>query len=299
MAFKKMEIQLPPRLWMITARSGDGKSHFSMQMRAPLLPIDADRKLIGTQRHAVGDVYEFSPNHADALDVDRIAEILETDMPGSSVSTIILDSITPILEPIIMDAMARAQTSKNKIAPFKAKADAVKKLTHSLHKWGCDVLWVYHIEDGVDASGNRAQRTSIPATELARIAKSVNMRLSIVRDGDRRGIHVDYAQHGQFGMTLWDEVGGWKGMPEIIETTVYANGVLAAPAEPVTFTGPADAIAWAFAQGCFRDAVHAQNAYEKCKEATKPRTASEMWSAWIEDVKRRVIEAENTTQLAA
>ncbi|MCB1717859.1 MAG: hypothetical protein KDK05_22255 [Candidatus Competibacteraceae bacterium] len=292
MAFKRLEVKLPPRLWMITARSGDGKSHFSMQMRAPILPIDADNKILGTQRHAVGDVYEFSANHADALHVERIATILDANMPDSGVATITLDSITPILEPIIAEAMEQAKSSKNKIAPFKAKADAVKKLTHSLHKWGCDVLWIYHIDDAVDTSGNKTQRTSIPATELARIAKSVNMRLSIVRDGDRRGIRVDYAQHGKYGMTLWDEVGGWRGMPERIEQVVYSDGVLATPIDPTSFANQSDAIAWGFGQGCFGDSVHSKNAYDKLKEQINPKNAQEMWSAWISDVKRRVSELE-------
>jgi len=277
---------------MITARSGDGKSHFSMQMRAPILPIDADRKIIGTQQHAVGDVYEFSDNHADALDVNRIAAILGENMPGSGIATITLDSVTPILEPIILSAMEKARTSKNKISPFREKADAIKKLTHALHKWDTDVLWVYHIEDSVDHQGNKTQRTSIPATELARIAKAVNMRLSIVRDGERRGIRVDYAQHGKYGMTLWDEAGGWKGMPERIERAVYAEGVLATPLEPTAFANPAEAIAWGFGQGCFRDAVHSQNSYEKLKEERKPQNAAEMWTLWIADVKRRMAEAE-------
>lgn len=295
MAFKKMTVKLPPRLWMLSARSGDGKTHFSMQMAAPILPIDADRKLIGTQRHAVGDVYEFSAEHADALSVESICRILDQDMPDSGVATITLDSITPILEPIITAAMEQAKTAKNKIAPFQKKAEAIKKLTHALHKWGCDVLWIYHIEDSVDTSGNRTQRTSIPATELARIAKAVNMRLSIVRDGDRRGIRVDYAQHGKYGMTLWDDAGGWKGMPERIEREVYADGVLTTPLEPTTFANPADAIAWGYAQGCFRDAVHAGNAYEKCKAAVQPANAAAMWCAWKGDVKRRMAEPQEVT----
>jgi hypothetical protein len=288
MAFKKMTDKLPPRLWMLTARSGDGKSHFSMQMQCPILPIDADRKIIGAKQYAVGDVYEFSANHADALSVERIATILDNNMPGSDIATITIDSVTPILEPIIVEAMEKAQSSKNKIAPFKAKADAIKKLTHALHKWGTDVLWIYHIEDSIDTSGNRTQRTSIPATELARIAKSVNMRLSIVRDGERRGIRVDYAQHGKYGMTIWDDVGSWRGMPERIEKAVYADGVLSAPADPTTFANPADAVAWGFAQNCFRDAVHAKNAYDKVKEEHKPDSAAKMWALWVADVKRRM-----------
>lgn len=71
-------------------------------------------------------------------------------------------------------------------------------------------------------------------------------------------------------MTLWDETGAWRGMPECIEAAVY-GGLTAKEqdalehAAPTSFTGPAAAIAWGFEQGCFRDAVHAANAYEQVK----------------------------------
>jgi hypothetical protein len=297
MAFKKLSNKLPPRLWMLSGRSGDGKSLFSMQMRGPLLPIDADHKLHGVAQHAVGELYEFSTDHADALSVDAICRILDEDMPGSGVGTIVLDSITPILEPIILDAMAQAQQSKSKIAPFQAKANAVKRLTHALHKWGCDVLWIYHIETTHTHNGEQTERTSIPATELARIAKSVNMRLSIVCDGDRRGVRVDYAQHGKYGMVLWDDSGHWAGRPEQIEQAVYADGVKAQPTLPTGFSGPEDAIAWAWGYAgapAFHDALHVKNAYQKLKEEHKPQSAQEMWDLFIADVMHRKIAAEQT-----
>lgn len=302
MAFKKLSTKLPSRLWMLSGRSGDGKSLFSMQMRGPLLPIDADHKLHGVAQHAAGELYEFSTDHADALSVDAICRILEQNMPDSGVGTILLDSITPILEPIIIDAMEQAKQSKSKMAPFQAKATAVKRLTHALHKWGCDVLWIYHLETTHTQNGDKAERTSIPATELARIAKSVNMRLSIVRDGERRGVRVDYAQHGRYGMTLWDDSGYWTGMPERIEQAVYAEGVKAQPSIPSGFSGPEDAIAWAWSFAgapTFRDALHVRNTYDKLKADHKPQSAQEMWDLFIGEVMRRKLEVEQGDDLAA
>jgi hypothetical protein len=84
-------------------------------------------------------------------------------------------------------------------------------------------------------------------------------------------------------------------MPERIEAAVY-GGLSEDDQEeieklrPTSFSGPAAAIAWGFDQGCFRDAVHAQNAYEKLKAEVRPSKAAAMWAAWIADVKRRIAE---------
>lgn len=37
----------------------------------------------------------------------------------------------------------------------------------------------------------------------------------------------------------------------------------------------------------FRDEVHAKNAYEKLKRKRVPKSAVEMFDAWVEDVERR------------
>lgn len=126
------------------------------------------------------------------------------------------------------------------------------------------------------------------------------MQLRIIEDGDRRGVHVDWARRGRSGMTLWDDSGSWQGMPEKIEAAVY-GGLTAEQmanmesATPTAFSGPEEAIAWGMEQGCFRDAVHAKNAYDKVKAERKPKTAADMWRLWIEDVKRRETE---TTEAA-
>lgn len=289
MAFKKLQKKLPPRVWLLKGRSRSGKSVFSMNMRGPLLPIDADNKLFGSQQYAVGEVLEFSENHADAVNVARIEQILETNMPDSDIKTIIVDSVTPILEPLIIKAM---DTTKGGVGRWQAKSAAMKKLTYATTKWGGDVLLIYHIDDTMNADAKMVEKTSITVTELARLNKHFNMSLSVVEEGSRRGIRVDYAQHGKYGMTIWDDNGYWRGMPEKIEEAVYAGGVLDHPERPTSFGGPDLAIAWGMAQGCFRDEVHAKNAYEKLKAEKKPTSAGEFWPMWIAEVDRRVAEAE-------
>lgn len=297
MAFKKLQQKLPPRVWLLKGRSRSGKSVFSMNMRGPLLPIDADNKLYGSQQYAVGEVMEFSDNHADAVNVSRIEAILEQNMPDSGIKTIIVDSVTPILEPLIIKAME--STATNKISAFAPKATAMRKLTYAATKWGGDVLFVYHIEDTHNARAQEVERNTITDVELARLNKHFNMSLTVVEENGRRGIRVDYAQHGKYGMTIWDDNGYWRGMPEKIEEAVYASGVLAAPERPTSFANPAQAIAWGMAQGVFRDEVHAKNSYEKLKAEKQPKTAQEMWAAWIEKVDRYVAESESEPEAIA
>lgn len=290
MAFKKLQQKLPPRVWLIKGRSRSGKSVFSMNMRGPLLPIDADNKLYGSQQYAVGEVMEFSENHTDTVDVARIEKILEENMPGSGIKTIIVDSVTPILEPLILKGM---ENTSGGMGRWQPKAAAMKKLTYACTKWGGDVLFVYHIDDSMNSSAKMAEKTSITTVELARLNKHFNMSLSVVEEGNRRGIRVDYAQHGKYGMTIWDDNGYWRGVPEKIEEAVYAGGVLAEPERPASFAGPANAIAWGMAQGCFRDEMHAKNAYEKVKTDKSPKTPQAMWDAWLEEVDQRVSEMES------
>lgn len=288
-AFRKLQQKLPPRVWLLKGRSRSGKSVFSMNMRGPLLPIDADNKLFGSQQYAVGEVMEFSDDHADAVNVASIESILEDNMPNSGIKTIIVDSVTPILEPLIIKAM---ETTKGGIGRWQSKSAAMKKLTYATTKWGVDVLFVYHIDDSMNADAKMAEKTSITPVELARLNKHFNMSLSVVEEGNRRGIRVDYAQHGKYGMTIWDDNGYWRGVPERIEEAVYAGGVLDQPERPTAFASPDLAIAWGMAQGCFREELHAKNAYEKVKAEQKPRSAAEMAAYWLAEVDKRVAEVE-------
>jgi hypothetical protein len=270
-----------------------------MNMRGPILPIDADNKLFGSQQYAVGEVMEFSDNHADTVNVARIESILEQNMPDSGIKTIIVDSVTPILEPLILKAMESTQT--NKIAAFAPKAAAMKKLAYTTTKWGCDVLFIYHIEETTNAKATKVEKNTITDVELARLNKHFNMSLTVVEEGNRRGIRVDYAQHGKYGMTIWDDNGYWRGMPERIEEIVYASGVLAEPERPTSFSDRAHAISWGMAQGVFRDENHAKNSYEKLKAEKNPQGAQAMWDAWITKVDGYVAESveSNESELVA
>jgi hypothetical protein len=295
MPFRKMQRRkYPPRLWELRGYPGSGKSTFAAQMRAPILPIDADGRFAEVLHLVEGDAYQLSDEAADHTNVRRIADLLEANMVGSDVSTIVLDSLTTIIAPLVTKAIQAndAGENRNRVAAFKEKALAMRLLQDSLTRYGTDVLWIYHIHDGRDSKGNPVTRSTISETELARLMRSVNLKLEIVVAQGRRGIKVVWARRGRSGMVLWDETGCWREMPEKIEQAVY-DGLSEEErqrlerGEPVVFPSPEVALAWAVESGAFDDEVHARNAYDKLKEEHQPRTAYEMAALWIGEVQRR------------
>lgn len=295
MPFKKMSTQQhPPRQWALVGYPGTGKSTFASQMATPMLVVDADHRFTEVAGKATGEVYELSDNPADNVDAEQIAKQLRANMPGSDVKTVIIDSLTSILSPLVVEAIMDndAGRNKNRVSAFKDKAMAMRLLQDTITGWGCHTLWIYHLRDGLDGKASKTESTSISTVELARLRRSLNMQLRVVQEGNKRGVKIEWARKGHSGMTLWDETGVWRDMPERIEQAVYGGLTVEdqeriADQTPTKFASGADAVAWGFEQGCFRDAVHTQNAYDKVRTEKAPQNAQEMWKYWIEDVQRR------------
>lgn len=295
MAFQKMnKAAFPPRQWALVGFPEAGKSTFATQMRGPILPIDADHRFAEVAYLAESDVLELSGDAADHVNAERIAALLKENMSGSGIKTIVIDSLTSIITPLVVEAILDndAGRNKNRVAGFKDKALTMRLLQDTITGYGVDTLWIYHLRSGLDASARQVESMTISAVELARLRRSLNMQLRIVEDGDKRGVKVDWARRGRSGMTLWDDSGCWRWMPEKIEAAVYggltADQMSAFEKQaPTSFSGPEEAIAWGFEQGCFRDALHAKNAYDKVKNERKPKTANDMWRFWVEDVEKR------------
>jgi len=298
MAFKKMiSTKYPPRLWAMVGYPGSGKSCFATQMRGPLLVVDADHRftevvgLAGTR-----DVYELSGVATDNTDPDRVAAILAENMPSSDVATIVVDSLTAIITPLVVQAMVDkdAGREKNLAAAFRTKALAMRQLQDAVTRWGADVLWVYHLMDARNGQGQALVRATVSQTELARLTRSINMQLKIIQEGERRAVKVVWARRGRSDITLWDETGTWAGMPERIEAAVY-DGLTEADQErieeeiPEVFPNAETAIAWGFERGAFKALEHARNAYEKLKREAQPKTAKEMARLWVADVQARLM----------
>ena len=190
MAFSKLSPTLyPRRLWGLVGFPGSGKSTFAVRMRAPMLAIDADHRFSEVLAIAGGDVYQLSDTPADNVNPERIAAALRANMPGADVRTVIVDSLTAIMAPLVTGAILDndAGRQKNKMGSFKAKALAIRLLQDSIGAWGTDILWIYHLQQGRDAQANEVTTTTISRTELARLSRSLNLGLCIVEDGARRG----------------------------------------------------------------------------------------------------------------
>ena len=297
MPFRKMsENQLPPRLWSLFGFPGSGKSTFAAQMRGPLLVVDADHRFREVLDLA-GDrgVYELSAVASDNADPDRVAALLAENMPGSEMGTIVVDSLTAIIAPLVTQAMVDkdAGREKNLAAAFRTKALAMRQLQDAVTRWGTDVLWTYHLQDARDAKGRELVKATVSRTELARLTRSINLQLEIVQDGDRRGVKVVWARRGRDGVTIWDETGTWAGMPELIEEAVY-SGLSQVDQDqikreiPEIFPNPETAIAWGVEQGAFNALQHARNAYDKLKREKKPKDAGEMAGLWVAEVRARL-----------
>ena len=298
MAFKQMaKTKYPPRLWALVGYPGSGKSTLATQMRGPLLVVDADHRFQEVLDLA-GDraVYNLSDVATDDTDPDRVAALLAENMPGSDVATIVVDSLTAIITPLVVQAMVDkdAGRTKNLAQGWRTKALAMRQLQDAVTRWATDVLWIYHLMDARDAKANEVIRATISKTELARLTRSINMQLEIVQDGEKRGVRVVWARRGRSGMTLWDETGAWTGMPEKIEEAVY-GGLSEADQErieretPATFPNPETAIAWGLKRGAFEALQHARNAYDKLKREKRPRNAQEMAALWVADVQVRLV----------
>lgn len=296
MSFKKMsKPEYPPRLWALVGYPGSGKSTFATQMKNPMLVVDADHRFAEVLTLAEGDVFQLSDQPTDNVDADTITHLLADGMPSADVQTIIIDSLTAIISPLVVQALIDKDTgrAKNLAAAFRTKALAMRQLQDAVTRWGTDVLWIYHLQDARDEKAREVVKSTVSPTERARLVRSINMQLNLVQDGDRRGVKVVWARRGRSGLTLWDDTVTWAGMPERIEREVY-GGLSAEDQDrieaetPAMFPNPETAISWGLEQGAFEALPHARNAYDKLKREKKPKDATEMAALWVADVQKRL-----------
>jgi len=268
-------------------------------MAGPILAIDADHRFAEVLPLAAGSVYELSDSPADNVDADRITALLAKNMPGAKIGTIVVDSLTAIITPLVIQAIQDKEAGrvKNLAAAFRTKALAMRQLQDAVTRWGTACLWVYHLNDARDAKGKELVKATVSATELARLTRSINMQLEIIQDQDgKRGVKVVWARCGRDGLTLWDDSGTWADMPARIEAAVYDGLSKADQAEieqraAGAFPTPAAAIDWGLEQGAFKALQHARHAYEKLKADRQPKDAETMADLWRADVARRLAEA--------
>ena len=295
MAFKKMKKPAyPPRHWSLVGYPGSGKSTFAAQMRGPKVVVDADHRFTEVLELSNDDVFSLSDDPQDNVDTDHIARCLYENMPNSGVKTIIVDSLTAIITPIVVKVMLDKEKgrSRNLMAGMKEKAMAMRQLQDAVSRWGTDVLWIYHLQDARDGKAKEITRNSVSETELSRLMRSINMQLKIVQNGNKRGVEILWARRGRSGITVWDESGCWKNMPEQIEKAVY-DGLTQQEKEqieaetPAHFPNAETAINWGYEKGAFSTIEAARRCYETLKKEERPSTAQEMATLWITEIRAR------------
>ena len=299
MAFKKMvREKYPPRLWSLVGYPRAGKSTFASRLKGPMVVVDADHRFQEVLPLASDEVFELSETRSDNVDPNQITKLLNKNMPNSGVETIVVDSLTAIITPLVVQAMIDhdAGREKNLSAAFRTKALAMRQIQDAITRWGTDVLWIYHLQDSRDSRANEITRATISQTELARLSRSINVQLEVVFDEreERRGIKVAWARRGRSGMTIWDETGSWEGMPERVESEIY-DGLSADEQDkieqstPDHFPSPEVALAWAMDQGAYPSIAKAKKAYEAVKKDQNPQNAREMAQFWVEAVQAHML----------
>ena len=309
MGFKKMTAaKYPPRLWSLVGYPRSGKSTFASRLKGPMVVVDADHRFQEVLHLASDEVYELSETRSDNVDPNRITKQLNKNMPGSGVQTVVVDSLTAIITPLVVQAMIDHDNGeeRNLSAAFRTKALAMRQIQDAVTRWGTDVLWIYHLQDSRDARAKEITRATISQTELARLSRSINVQLEVVLDepNDRRGIKVSWARRGRSGMVIWDETDSWEGMPERIEAEIYDGLSVDERDEieetsPDYFPNPETAIGWAMDQGAFKAIAEAKSAYTRVKKEQKPSNAREMAQMWVEHVEAKLLSADSPPEQSA
>lgn len=298
----------------LISREKYGKTSFLVEWAKPGMGIivDSDGRFgdaVSTTARA--DFYPLCDKQSDMLDVDKIVEALEKNIPSveKEVSIIAVDTLTKILEPIITKIQAKGKTN---LYSYKEKADAMKKLRHAVTKWGTETAWVYHKRQvykenpnakGFDDKYILVDEDFLNEVEQTRLGADITLSLEIVVDErtGKRGVKVLYARRGRMGITVWDDIGNWKGFRNTLEQAVWGGlteedqssmGVL--DENPLLWESPKQAMTWAWrvsqeVEPVFNDAKHVENSYDALKEVLVEQygadlTADIFYTAWKQKV---------------
>lgn len=316
MAFgKKYEYDpVPQHLQMLlVAYPEAGKTTFAAQF-VPQgkigVVIDADGRFDEVVAPGM-NFHPLSDEPSDNLDPKRIHDIVKRSMPNKDVGLFVVDSVTAIIEPIILNIQREVEEGKSKGARgYKEKADAMKYLQAGLSPWGVDVIYIYHYRDRGNAQGTIEKTTSITTLELARLYRNINIKCEIILDKNgKRGVKVLEARGGRTGMTLWDDSGKWENIRARLEEAVWGGLTKEeqdklVKEDSTNFTTPTQAVGWAWTYSqehgeFFKDAKHAENAYNELKkvlfeELKQELTAPIMYEAWRQEVYKRETEKQTT-----
>lgn len=312
MAFgKKYEYNpVPDKVGMLlVAYANAGKSTLAARMVPPGktgVVIDSD----GRFDEVVTDDVEFvrlSDEQSEMSDPKQVYDIMHASMPNDEIGLALVDSVTAILEPIILGIQRDVDENKSSGARgYKKKADAMKFLQAAFAPWGIDTIWVYHYRDFGDAFGKEKTGTSITELELARLYRNINIQCEIVVDkNERRGLKILFARGGRTGFTIWDDSGSWEGIRERLLQEVWGGLTREEQTKlvedgPTGFSSSSEAIAWAVDLGAFDEVEghagqtsKAKNSFKKLYRELKAELGDELtqdvaFAAWVDKVTKKI-----------
>lgn len=264
------------RRWSLRGFPGTGKSTFAARMKGPQVVVDADGRFEEVVHLSNGDVFAAADSPSDNVEIKGIEKGLAKTMFKLKAATIIVDSVTEIMNPIIAKMMMGDLEGNGQMI----KAMVMRRLSSAACRWGTDVLFIYHLYEG-NVKGREQVSATISAVEQERLVRSLNMSLETAFDdqGGKMGIKVLWSRNGRAFPEvpiLWDESGTWDGMPEAIEKAVYGNG----KPQEIMFKNPREAQQWGINKG-FYTTENVIDAYEAVKKKGNPTSAKMMWALWI------------------
>jgi hypothetical protein len=304
-----------PLLGIVEGLAGTGKTSMALELGFnpdanrydPILFVDLDGRL--SEKGHIGDsrpIYritaaDFAPDAAPDNWMEKITKLgkyLSTELPGSGVTGIVVDSVTPIMERLKMLAKIDP-TSKNGIAAYGDKANVMKLLQQVVFAHGINVLVIHHVEPTTDINDpNRkgVERTTMTQTELVRLLKQVNFRLKITQEGNDRFATVLFSRW-RFGQKIKANK-DWIGFFPQLRQEMYGGlsaeqmAQLSSGGAPPEFADRTHAASWAFHAHpeIWTHEKHCVNALAKMIDGIQKeqRTRPNIRNAWVKEVDRRL-----------
>ena len=211
--------------WALIARAGDGKSTFAAQMSPEYLVADLDGRWDEQEANLLGVAHVI--RESEVLPLIARMEALAKSAPN--IKTVIFDSGTAILDYIQSKGRLQEEEATAKKQKFnlndvhKTKADTMRVLRMAALKFHCNVLWIFHLEDG-KMSGKDHVRTTIPVTEMERLKSNLNAIMTIVKDKQgMRGVRIEWCRYNNnvaSGQIVWDTDGLWRGVPARVHSFI-------------------------------------------------------------------------------
>ncbi len=205
--------------WLLISRPGDGKSTFASKMSPEYLVFDFDGRWSEQERTACGKSHIISSG--DVIEVCQEAHRRLPDLRGK-VGTVVVDSGTSVMDYVQAVGRLKAVDGKGSLNDaHRLKADTMRALRGAVASYHCNSLWIFHLEDGL-MNGKAQVRSTISKTEIERLKLALNAILSIVRQGSKRGIKIEWCRYNQgtrpdgaaSGQVVWDTEGYWIGVPQ-------------------------------------------------------------------------------------